>query len=62
MSTALGLARAAFVHHADPLGVHQLHRVLMMHECSAIRQGCMDARGRQKALHIKALHGKSKLL
>ena len=28
------LTRAAFMHHADPEGVYQPHRVGMMHDCS----------------------------
>jgi hypothetical protein len=28
------LARAAFMHRADPSGMYQSHRVSMMHECS----------------------------
>ena len=32
------LARAAFMHHGDFLGVYQHHRVVMMHECSSILQ------------------------
>ena len=36
MNAALAslLASAAFMHHADPSGVYQPHRVGMMHECS----------------------------
>ena len=40
------LARAAFMHHADPTGLIHSRRVVMMHECSPgeqTHQGCMNA-------------------
>ena len=65
MNAALGslLGRTAFMHHADPSGVYQPHRVGMMHECSSGEyssglHSCIMTTNRHSALkHYAVLKG-----